>query len=165
MTFALRVTFTHADEGETDTLERGRALLAVWLLVVCSVLWVIGSAANDFRGRGSSPETTVRDYFGALERGDVEGALVALPEASRARWTPFVENSLFNEYEISGIAVRTTSRWDQLRGAPAGPQDVTIFLEITQYVDGARWQAGPRVPLVLIVGRWYMAHPPLAEAC
>jgi len=138
-------------------------LLFVAALLLLSAGWIAVSAFNDLRGRTSSPEAVVRNYFRALEDGDAPGALAALPPSSRPQWTSFVENGLLNEYRITGIAVRSTSLLDQLGGVPPGPQDVTVFLDITQSVDGVRWQAGPRVPLVQLDGRWYLAHPPLAE--
>lgn len=144
-------------------LMRPHALVAVGILLVTSIVWVVGGAASDVQARNASPEATVRAYFAALEQGDVDGALSTLPQSIRGTWTPFVENGLHNEYRIVGVAVRSTSLMDQFRGMPAGPQDVTIFLDITQNVDGVRWQAGPRVPLMLTEGRWLLAHPPLAE--
>jgi hypothetical protein len=138
-------------------------MTAAGLLLFACLFWIGASAWSDLRGRATNPEATVRTYFAALERGDADAALAMLPETSREQWRPFVENSLLNEYRIAGIAVRTTSLLDRMRGAPPGAQDVTVFLEITQYVDGVRWQAGPRVPLVPAGARWLLAYPPLSD--
>ena len=105
----------------------------------------------------------MRHYFTALEGGDAEDALAAVAPSARARWTGFVENGLFNDYQVQGIAVRHSSILDSARGAPTGPREVTVFLTITEAVSGARWQAGPTVPLVAEGGRLYLGRPPLAE--
>ena len=138
-------------------------MIVAGFLLLGSLFWIGASAWSDLRGRAINPEATVRTYFAALERGDADAALATLPETSREQWRPFVENSLHNEYRIDGIAVRTTSLVNRLSGAPGGAQDVTVFLEITQFVDGVRWHAGPRVPLVQAGGRWLLAYPPLSD--
>jgi hypothetical protein len=107
-------------------------------------------------------ETVVRQYFTALERGDVDGALAALAPPVSDRDVAFVENGIGNRYRVTGVAVRQPSVMARLGGAPADPSEVTVFLDITQAVDDARWQAGPRVEVREIAGRWYLARPPLA---
>lgn len=119
-------------------------------------------AAFELRTRDSSPEALVRGYFEALERGDLDAALTAIEPAARQASATFVANLLSNEYRIQGIAVRQSSILGRLRGEPAGPREVTVFLAITQAVDGVRWEASPRVPLIEADGRWYLARPPLA---
>jgi hypothetical protein len=135
--------------------------LAIVLLAVTSLI-VAAGAVTDLRERRSSPETIVRGYFAALEGGDEDAALAALAPAVREDWTAFVENSLNNTYRVSGIAVRQPSFLERLQGAPAAPTDLTVFLDITQWADGVRWQAGPEVDILQADGRWYLAKPPLA---
>lgn len=137
-------------------------LPSAWALLAVAALLLTINGAADLLGRAASPEATVRRYFAALEADDVDAALDAIDPTVRPAWTPFVENGVRNEYRIVGIAVRHPSVLAQLRGDPAGPRELTVFLDITQAVDGARWQAGPRVPIVLIAGRWYLGRPPLA---
>ena len=134
---------------------------ALGLLALASALVVLG-AIVDLRERSTGPEMVARRYFAALEASDVEAALVEIEPGARTRWASFVENGVANEYRVVGIAVRQPSLLDRLGGAPAEPTDVTIFLDITQAVDGVRWQATPQVPLLRIHRRWYLAHPPLA---
>jgi hypothetical protein len=134
---------------------------ALVLLALTSAIVVLG-AIVEVIGRPTGPETVARRYFAALELSDVQGALDEIEPDARPRWAPFVENGVANQYRVVGIAVRSASLLDRLGGAPPEPTDVTIFLDITQAVDGARWQATPRVPLVRLQGRWYLAHPPLA---
>jgi hypothetical protein len=136
-------------------------LLTLSLLLLGGAI-VVGSAIVDLRTRSTSPEATVRRYFGALGAGDVEAAVQSLSPAARARDAAFVESISGDVYRVTGIAVRSTSILDQLRGATAGPREVTIFLDITETGTGTRWQATPRVPLVEDAGRWYLARAPLA---
>jgi hypothetical protein len=138
------------------------ALLLSLVLLVANAMIVGAAVAVDLATRDSSPEVVVRGYFGALERGDLHAALAAIDPSARQSSSAFVANLLNNEYRIEGIAVRQTSILGSLRGEPPGPREVTIFLAITQAVDGVRWEAGPRVPLVQDGGRWYLARPPLA---
>jgi hypothetical protein len=104
----------------------------------------------------------VRRYFAALEAGDVDAALAQLAPPMQTRDVAFVENGVGNRYHIAGIAVQEPSLLARLGGQPAGPTDVTVFLDITQAIDQVRWQAGPRIPVREIDGRWYLARPPLA---
>ncbi len=131
-------------------------------LLGLSVAIVLVGAAIDALGRPSSVEARARGYFAALERSDADEALRALPPSRRDAWVDFVENGLENEYRVLGTAVRHSSLIDRVRGGPAGPHDVTVFLDITEAVGGVRWQAAPRVPLVEEDGIWYLARPPLA---
>lgn len=133
-------------------------------LLALAALIVGVAAVFDVANRAASPERVVRRYFSALEAGDVEGALQEIVPSGRPAATSFVENGAGNHYRITGIAVEQTSLLDRLRGQSAGPREVTIFLDITQSLDGVRWQAGPRVPLVEAGGRWYVAWPPLMPA-
>lgn len=135
--------------------------VAAALLGLSAAIVLVG-AAVDINSRATSPETLARAYFAALEAADVDGALQAIAPATRERWIPFVENSVGNEYRVTGIAVQYPSILSRLAGQTAGPRDVTIFLDITQAVDGARWQATPRVALVQDGDRWYLDRPPLA---
>ncbi len=116
----------------------------------------------DLQSRPTSVESVVRSYFAAMEAGDVDRALAALAPPVADRDVAFVENGIGNRYRVMGIAVRQPSLVAQLGGAPAGPTEVTVFLDITQAADEARWQAGPRVDVREIGGRWYLARPPLA---
>ena len=143
-------------------LARAGLVLALALLMLCGAI-VVAAATLELRTRDTSPEAVVRGYFSALERGDLDAALLALDPSARASSASFVANMLNNEYRIEGIAVRQTSFLDRLRGEPARPPEATIFLAITQAVDGVRWEAGPRVALVQQDGRWYLARPPLAS--
>ncbi len=142
-------------------LARTGLVLALALLVLSAVIVAV-AAAFELRARDSSPEAVVRVYFQALERGDLDAALSAIDPAVRQSSTTFVANLLNNEYRIQGIAVRQSSILGRLRGEPAGPREVTVFLAITQTVDGVRWEASPRVPLTEADGRWFLARPPLA---
>ena len=117
----------------------------------------------DVTGRATGPEAVIRRYFAALEEGDVDGALEAIAPGARQASTPFVENGVANQYRIVGIAVRHPSLLARMAGEPAGPREATVFLDITQAVDGVRWQASPAVPLAEDAGRWYLARPPLSE--
>ena len=112
-----------------------------------SAVIVAVAAWSELRTRDSSPEAVVRAYFQSLERGELETALSAIDPAARQSSTGFVDNLLNNEYRIQGIAVHQSSILGRLRGEPPGPREVTVFLAITQTVDGVRWEASPRVRL------------------
>lgn len=142
--------------GAVNSLSVALSLLALALALV------VAGAIGDLLGRSTGPETVAKRYFAALEASDVQGALEELEPNARSRWVAFVENGVANEYRVVGIAVRRPSLLDRLSGVLPEPTHVTIFLDITQAVDGARWQATPRVPLAHVGGRWYLAHPPLA---
>lgn len=135
---------------------------AWWLLALVALVVGVG-AAVDLTGRPSGPEPVIRRYFAALERGDVDAALETIMPSAREASTAFVENGIANEYRIVGIAVRHPSLLARMAGEAPGPRDATVFLDITQAVDGMRWQASPRVALVEVVGRWYLGQPPLSE--
>jgi hypothetical protein len=132
------------------------------MLLVLTIGVILFGVVNDLRSRPTSVETVVRRYFTSLEAGDVEAALAALAPPVRERDIAFVENLVGNRYQIAGIAVREPSLLARLGGQPAGPTDVTVFLEVTQATDDTRWKAGPRVPVREINGRWYLGRPPLA---
>jgi hypothetical protein len=138
-------------------------LIASLALLAAASAIVMLAAVQDARGRAESPEAVIRRYFVALEDGDLDGALQAIDPAARAGSAPFVANLLQNEYRVTGTAVRHSSVIDRLRGEPQGPRDATTFLVITQAVDGVRWEAVPRVPLVQRDRRWFLAGPPLAD--
>lgn len=138
-------------------------LIVSLVLLAMAVGVVVIGAAVDGRGRDVGPEAVVRGYFAALERGELDAALLAIEPSARASSTAFVANMLNNEYGIQGIAVGHSSILGRLSGEPAGPREVTIFLTITQVADGFRWVAAPRVPLVERDQRWYLARPPLAD--
>ena len=131
-------------------------------MLLVAILVIAVSAAEDVRGRSTGPEAVVRRYFAALQQSDVDAALDQIAPAARALDAGFVENGAGNEYRVVGTAVRTPSIIDRLQGAPSSPQDVTIFLDVTEAVSGDQWQATPRVPLVEQGGRWYLARAPLA---
>ena len=132
------------------------------LLLFFGGLIVAASAFVDLRTRSISPEATVRRYFAALQEGDVDSALQELAPAARSQDASFAEAIAGNEYRVVGVAVRSTSLLDQIQGAPPGPKEVTIFLDITETVSGDHWQATPRVSLVASSGRWYLGRAPLA---
>ena len=135
---------------------------AVALLLLAGSIVVLG-AATDVRGRGTSPETTVRAYFAALERGDEDAALSAIEPSVRVTWQPFIANGLWNSYRLEGIAVHEPSFLRRLGGQESGPKDVTIFVRVTEWADGATWLGTPRVSLVKRSdGGWFLARPPLA---
>jgi len=131
-------------------------------LLIVSVIVVAASAIEDLRGRSMSPEATVRRYFSALEAADVDTALEQIAPAARDAQTRFIENGAGNKYRVVGIAVRTPSLLDRFRGAPSTPEDITVFVSVTEVVSGDEWQATPRVPLVQENDRWYLARAPLA---
>ncbi|MPZ15881.1 MAG: hypothetical protein GEU73_15905 [Chloroflexi bacterium] len=137
--------------------------------VACLVLGagaavILVAAAADLAERGSGTETLAQHYFAALEAKDLQAALDAIDPEFRKQATPFVESNLGNTYRVTGVAVRHTSVVARLGGAPAGPVEVTVFLDITQRENGFQWQAGPRVPVVQRDGRLYLARPPLEPA-
>jgi hypothetical protein len=143
-------------------VQRTPIVLSLALAALLGAIVGLGAVA-DYLGRDSSPERVVRRYFAELEAGDASAALDELDPSARQRWSDFVENGILNTYRINGIAVRVTS----IQGGLAGndilrPREVTIFLDITEWVDGAHWQASPRAPLVQVDGRWYLGRPPLA---
>ncbi|HZT08756.1 MAG TPA: hypothetical protein VFC51_17160 [Chloroflexota bacterium] len=140
---------------------RGLGLRVSFLLLALGIAILVGSAVVDVVSRATSPEATVRRYFSALQRGDIDGALECLAPDIRARERAFVVNGADNEYRVVGVAVHVPSVLDRLRGASARPSDVTIFLDIIPAVDGPEWQAAPRVPLVELNGRWYLGRAPL----
>jgi hypothetical protein len=142
-------------------LARAGLGLALALLVVSGAIVVV-AAGQDLRARDSSVETLARGYFAALERGDLDAALSAIQPAARGPAAAFVANLLGNEYRVQGVAVREPSVFDRVRGVPAGPQEVTVFVDVTEAASGARWQAGPRVPVVKEGGRPYLAKAPLS---
>ena len=135
---------------------------AALVLLVAACLLLLASAAVDLRERRSSPEAVARNYFAALEAGDAEAAMDAIAPEARVQWTEFVENGVGNTYRVRGVAVHEPSLLAQWSGEPGLPTDITVFLDITEAVDGVEWQADPQVPLVHEAGRWYLAKPPLA---
>jgi hypothetical protein len=138
-------------------------LVGFSLALLALLAGIVGVAAvADLRGRAASPEAVARGYFQALEAGDVAGALDRVDPSRREQWREFVENGVLNEYRIAGIAVRQPSLLARVQGEPSAPSDVTVFLDITQWTSGVRWQASPRTALVEREGRWYLARPPLA---
>ena len=141
------------------------ASAARWLclsLLFALTGWVAIAAVNDGSRRPGSPDAMVRSYFLALEAGDAERALGAIAPTERARWRGFVENGVFNQYIITGIAIRQASLLERLLGAAPLPYEATLFLDITPWTAGARWQATPRVALRRIDEQWFMLSPPLA---
>jgi hypothetical protein len=143
-------------------LRRLGLTLGLTLLAAAAGIVVI-AAAYDVWTRDASPEALVRGYFAALERGDLDAALQAIEPSARPTSSVFVANMLNNVYRIEGVAVRQASILERLRGEPGDPREVTIFLAITQSVDGVHWEAGPRVPLINQDRRWYLARPPFAD--
>jgi hypothetical protein len=135
--------------------------LALALLVVSGAIVAI-AAVQDLRARDSSVETLARGYFAALERGDLDAALSAIQPAARGPAAAFVANLLGNEYRVQGVAVREPSVLDRLPGAPVGPLEVTVFVNVIEAASGARWQAGPTVPVVTEGGLPYLAKAPLS---
>jgi hypothetical protein len=138
------------------------AFRATLALLGLTIGVIIVGVVNDVRSRPASVESVVRRYFAALEAEDVDGALETLAPPVSERDVAFVRNGVGNRYRIAGIAVREPSAVARLGGEPAGPTEVTVFLNITQAADQTPWQAGPRVAVREIGGRWYLAHPPLA---
>lgn len=140
---------------DTAVGSRWGSRVALALLTATAVVIIVSAVGElALRAAPGRPESVVRRYFAALEAGDIDGALTEVVPSGRAASRAFVENVVGNEYRITGIAVRHGPKG-------GGPRDVTIFLDITQAADGARWQAGPRVPLVEMDGRWFLASPPL----
>ena len=138
-------------------------MAAAFVLLGVTALVVAVGALQYLATRGSSPEFVVRQYFQALERGDVETALAQIEPRARAPAQRFVENNVRNRYAITGIAVQQPSLLARIRGQGNGAHSVTVFLDITQAVGGERWQAAPKVPLVEADGRWYLGAAPLRE--
>lgn len=133
---------------------------ALSLLIMTGAL-VLASAVREVVARQTGPEAVVARYFAALEASDLDGALAEIAPEGRAEAAPFVENNLGNAYQITGIAAEYASVTEQLAGGSGAARTVTVFLDVTQK-DGARWQAGPRVPLVHSGGRVYLAQAPLS---
>src|SRR5438093_13014081 len=106
-------------------------VLAVVLLVLSGAIVVI-AAGQDLRARDSSAEALARGYFAALQRGDLDAALLAIQPAARASSATFVANLLGNEYRGQGVAVHEPALVDRVRCVPAGPQDVTLFIDVTE---------------------------------
>ena len=132
------------------------------LLLLMAGVYVVFGVALDIRSREAAPDNLIRGYFSALEHGDLDAALGAIAPPTRQSFAGVVANMQNNDYRIQGIAVRHTSMLDSLRGAPAGPREATVFLEVTEAVSGASWQAGPTVRLVEEGARVYLARPPFA---
>jgi hypothetical protein len=133
------------------------------LLLLAIVLVVLGvGAVADVLSRSAGVEGTVRRYFSALEVGDVDGALSTLATPVRERDVAFVENGVGNRYRVVGVAVRQPSLLARFAGLAPGPNQVTVFLDVTQQMDDARWQAGPTVGVREQDGRWVLERPPLA---
>ena len=137
-------------------------LFAAWSLLVVSAAIVVAVYGSELVARASRPEALVRGYFAALEAGDAATAAQSIAPSSRARWAEFIANGVSNQYRILGVAVRQTSLLDRLRGDSGGPREITVFVEVTEVVSGAQWQAGPRVPLVEEGGALYLGRPPLS---
>ena len=80
-------------------------------------------------------------------------------------YTFILHNSFLigNDYRVVGVAVRSASILDRVT-ATAVPSEATVFLDVTEAVSGATWQATPRVSLIEQDGRWYLARAPLAPA-
>ncbi len=135
--------------------------LALVLLVLTAAVAVVGPMA-EHNGPAFTAEQLVRSFFRSLEGGDAEQALAAINPPARERWREFVENSLYNEYRIRGVAIRETSFLEWLRGGSLGPREVTVFLTVTEAVSGAEWQAAPKIGVTEERGQLYLARPPLA---
>lgn len=146
-------------EGRPILADRLGLIAALGLVAATAFVVAVGATVDVF-GRQFSPEGVVRRYFAAVEASDPQAALAEIVPSARDRVASFVEHNLGNRYRVLGIATEGASVVDRLGGADGRARSVTVFLEITQK-DGARWEAGPRVPLIRVGDRIYLGRPPL----
>jgi hypothetical protein len=139
----------------------GRSVLLNGLLLAL-IAGAIGSVQLVDRG-SSAVEDAVRRYAAAVTVQDLERATAELAPASRLEWALWVEGQLGNIYEVKGIGVRSPSLLDRLlRGAPAGPVEVTVVLDVNRGYPEQFYQPTTRVGVTRVEGRWYLVEPLLA---
>jgi hypothetical protein len=100
-------------------------------------------------------EAGVRRYALAVSNGDLDSALAEIAPERRGESSDFVKNQLGNVYDVTGVAVRTSS----LLGRPV---DVTTNLDVNRAYPEQYYQAAPREGVEEVDGRWYLEAPLLA---
>jgi hypothetical protein len=127
-------------------LINGALIVLVGLVIVGVEVWNRPSA---------TVEAGVRRYAMAVSNGDLDAALAEIAPDQRAGWTDFVSNQLGNIYDVTGVAVRTSS-------VIGPPTDITTNLDVNRAFPDQYYQAAPRERVELVDGRWYLAAPLLA---
>ena len=130
------------------------ALLAA--LAAATLLVQVGERPAD------AVESTVRRYAAAVEAQALEAAVAELAPSQRDRWRAWVEGQLGNFYDVRAVAVRSPSWLDRLAGAPAGPTEVTVVLDINRGYPELFYQPTTRVGVVGGEGGWFLEAPLLA---
>ena len=125
------------------------------LLLVVIALAIVGVEASD--RPEAAVEASVRRYALAVANSDLDGALAEISPTQRDQWRDFISSQLGNVYAVTGVAVRST--W--LLGPPT---EVTTDLDINRGYPDEFYQASPRVEVVQVNGRWYLAAPLLAPS-
>jgi hypothetical protein len=112
----------------------------------------------------ASVEAAVRHYALAISSGDLDGALDEVVPARREIYRDWLSTQLGNGYDVRGIAVRSPALFDRLvRGAPRGPTEVSVVLDVNRHYPDVFYQPTARVPVEQVDGRWYLSQPLLAH--
>jgi hypothetical protein len=108
----------------------------------------------------ASVEQVVRRYALAISSGDLDGALEEIAPDQRESYRDWVSTQLGNLYDVRGIAVRSPALFDRLvRGAPRGPTEVSVVLDVNRNFPDVFYQPTSRVPVEQLDGRWYLSEP------
>jgi hypothetical protein len=127
-------------------------------LINGALILLVGLAILGVEARNrpaAAVEAGVRRYALAVSNGDLDAALAEIAPERRGEASDFVKNQLGNVYDVTGVAVRTSS----LLGRPV---DVTTNLDVNRAYPEQYYQAAPREPVEQVDGRWYLMEPLLA---
>ena len=125
---------------------------------MCAVAAVLGPL---WEAGQRGPETAVRAYLAAVQRGDAEAALETLAPEVRASYLDRVQNQTGNSYRVEVLALGGPSVLARAFGASGGRAWATVTAEITPEV-GERWKSTAVVDVVQQDGRWYLLGAPFA---
>ncbi len=132
-----------------------RAVVSLVLLVIAAALAAIGPL---WETRQRGPEGTARAFLVAVERGDLEAALVTLAPDARELARERVVLQLGNRYRIETLVLGSPSALDRLLARPLAPAWATLLAEVTT-TTGERWKTTSTADLVQIDGAWYLTGP------
>lgn len=132
--------------------------LALALLVVIAAVVAVGGGLDP---QARQVTTLVRDYLGAIERRDLEGAMGFVEPEQRARWRDFVANQLGDRHTVQGVSVKAPSLLDRWVGRQAATAtSAFIFVEVNPRTPEG-WRTTTLVRLTREDERWYFVEPPL----
>lgn len=132
--------------------------LAVGLLAVGALLSVVGPI---WEARRRGPETAVRAYLAAVERGEVDAALETISPERRAALAERVALQRTSTYQVAVLALGTPSVLARAGGADGAIARATLHAVVTN-ANGDRYPTTSTVDLVEHGGRWYLLEPPFA---